>query len=344
MSRTIKLSDVAHHAGVSVPTVSRVLRGVPNVAPELKARVDQSVTILGYRPNRLAKSLREQRTNIIGYLSAGNTATFHNILAQGIQDAALERGYAVITGHGSSLEREIMYAQIFEGYHVDGLIVIPSSDSDPYLESLSRQMPIVEVDRTLGDFSRYAVLLDNRNAIAQAVDHLVQLGHSDIGLIYGDAPVSTEVERHAGFLESLAAHGLPINPGRLVSDVFSEAGGMRATTFLLTQDTPPTALIVTTNEMLAGAVQAIRLLGLRLPNDVSLIGMDDARWTRLMEPPLTVIVQPAYNMGYQAGQLLIQTLDDSAELPAGSRVHRLSAQLIVRSSTAPPQEVPTMAP
>lgn len=343
MSRTVKLSDVAHHAGVSVPTVSRVLRGVPNVAPELKAKVEHSASTLGYRPNRLAKSLREQRTNIIGYLTAGTTATFHNILAEGVQDAALERGYAVITGHGISVEREITYAQIFESYHVDGLIVVPTSDSDPYLESLAKHIPIVEVDRTLGSFSRHAVLLDNRGAIAQAVDHLVQLGHHDIGLIYGDAPVSTEVERRQGFLESLGAHGLPINPARLVSDVFSEDGGVRAATHLLTQDTPPTALITTTNEMLAGAVQAIRRLGLRLPHDVSLIGMDDTRWARLMDPPLTVIAQPAYNMGYQAGQLLIQTLDDSAERPADSRVHRLSAQLIVRSSTARPREVPLMA-
>ncbi|MFC4456372.1 LacI family DNA-binding transcriptional regulator [Deinococcus sonorensis] len=182
MSRTAKLSDVAHHAGVSVPTVSRVLRGVPNIAPELKARVQHSVTTLGYRPNRLAKSLREQRTNIIGYLSAGTVATFQNILAQGIQDAALEQGYAVITGRGSSVEREIMDAQVFEGSRVDGLIVVPSSDTDPDLESLSTSLPVIEVDRTIGSFSRHAVLLDNRGAIAQAVDHLVQLGHRDLGL------------------------------------------------------------------------------------------------------------------------------------------------------------------
>ncbi|MBB5378079.1 LacI family transcriptional regulator [Deinococcus metalli] len=338
----MKLSDVAHHAGVSVPTVSRVLRGVPNVAPELKAKVEHSVTVLGYRPNRLAKSLREQRTNIIGYLTAGTVATFHNILAQGIQDAAIEQGYAVITGHGSSVEREIMYAQIFEGYQVDGLIVVPSSDTDPYLEVVSGYLPVVEVDRTIGSFSCHAVLLDNRGAIGQAVDHLVELGHRNIGLIYGDAPVSTEVERREGFLERLAVHGLPVNPAHLASDVFSEDGGVRAATHLLTQKSPPTALITTTNEMLAGAVQAIRHLGLRLPHDVSLIGMDDTRWARLMDPPLTVIAQPAYDMGYKAGQLLIKALDDSAAHPAEPRVQRLSAQLIVRSSTAPPKEASPM--
>lgn len=342
MSRTIKLSDVAQHAGVSVPTVSRVLRGVPNVATELKERVLQSAGVLGYQPNRLAKSLREQRTGIIGYLSAGDIATFHHILAQGIQNAALDHNYAVVTGHGSTLEREITYAKIFRGYHVDGLVVIPSSNNDPYLEELAQNIPIVEVDRTFGAYSRHTVLLDNCAALAEAVDHLVELGHRHIGLIYGNAPVSTEVERKQGFLERMAHYGLSVRPELLISDEFAEEGGLRAANRLLDSDGPVSAAIVTTNEMLAGVVQAVRSRNLSIPYDISLIGMDDTRWVQMMEPALTVIAQPAYEMGYEAGRLLIQSIAHQDHDEITPRVRRLSARLIVRHSTAPPKEVAPM--
>jgi DNA-binding LacI/PurR family transcriptional regulator len=341
MSKTMKLSDVAQHAGVSVTTVSRVLRGASNVAPELKERIEHSVAHLGYQPNRLAKGLREQRTNIIGYLTAGTTASFHHILAQGIQNAALDSGYAVITGHATTLEREMTYAQIFESYHVDGLIVVPSSDSDPYLEALAQHIPLVEVDRTSGSYSRHTVLLDNHAALADAVDHLAHLGHRSIALIYGNAPVSTETERKEGFLDRMTQLGLPVHAAHLVSDEFSEAGGLRAAQALFSSGVACTALIVTTNEMLAGTVQAIRARGLSLPHDLSLIGMDDTRWARLMEPPLTVIAQPAYEMGYQAAELLIASLNQPQQETAPPRVRRLTAQLIVRSSTSSPNRVLT---
>ncbi|WP_040381776.1 LacI family DNA-binding transcriptional regulator [Deinococcus aquatilis] len=343
MSRTPKLSDVAQHAGVSVPTVSRVLREVRNVDPELKDRVLLSVKALGYQPNRLAKSLREQRTGIIGYLSAGDIATFHHILAQGIQNAALDHGYAVVTGHGSTLEREMMYAKIFSGYQVDGLVVIPSSTGDPYLEELAQQIPVVEVDRTFGAYSRHSVLLDNRSAVAGAVDHLVALGHRQIGLIYGNIPVSTEVERKEGFVDRMQHHGFPLRPEHLISDGFSEEGGVRAAHQLLQLGEPVTAVVVTTNEMLAGVVRAIRSLGLSIPRDLSLIGMDDTRWVQMMEPPLTVMAQPAYEMGYEAGRLLIRSIQDQDHEEAFPRVRRLPAQLIIRQSTAPPREVPSMS-
>nr|WP_170928577.1 LacI family DNA-binding transcriptional regulator [Deinococcus hopiensis] len=342
MPRSIKLSDVAQHAGVSVPTVSRVLRGVPNVAAELRERVQHSVKELGYQPNRLAKSLREHRTGIIGYLSAGNIATFHHILGQGIQNAALDHGYAVITGHGSTLEREMTYAKIFESYQVDGLIITPSSNSDPYIEELAQHIPTIEVDRTFGAYSRHTVLLDNYTALGDAVDHLTELGHHSIGLIYGNAPVSTEVERKQGFLERMAHHGLDVHPDWLISDEYSEEGGVRATHHLLDSGLHVSAVIVTTNEMLAGVVQALRSRNLSIPHDLSLIGMDDTRWARMMEPPLTVIAQPAYEMGYEACRLMIRSLEKAEFDDATPVVHRLPARLMVRSSTGPPKEVDLM--
>lgn len=336
MKKVSTLSDVAMRAGVSVSTASRVLNGLSTVDAQLRERVLAAVRELGYRPNQVARSLREQRTRIIAHVTAGITASFHATLAQGVQDAAFNRGYTMILGNtGVGLEGEIRYLQVFEGYKVDGMVVVPVSNMDPYLEQLSARIPIVEVDRSFGNYSKSAILLDNEGAMREAVEHLLALGHRRIGLIYGVEPVNTEIERKEGFVEALEQHGIAIDPRWLVRDHYTEEGGYRAGRMLLTSDARVSAVIVTTNEALAGLIRATRSLGLRIPDDLSVIGMDDARWTQLMEPPLTVIEQPAYDMGYEAANVLLDYLEYGKI--GEPRVRRMPARLILRKSTAMPR-------
>lgn len=264
------LTDVAQRAGVSTPTASRVLRGVSSVDQELKEKVLLAASELGYQPNRLARSLRERKTGIIGYMSAGSTAKFHTVLAQGIYDAGLENGYAVVTGMSNTADRQQSYGQIFAGFQVDGLIVVPTSQTDPAIERIAGHLPVVEVDRSASSFSRHRVLLDNQHAMEMAVDHLVELGHRHIALLYGLEQVSTEQERLEGYLRALRKHGLPRRNDLLLGDDFSEEGGMRATAKLLDSGLPVTAILTTTNEMLAGVVQVLRERGISVPEALSL--------------------------------------------------------------------------
>ncbi|MER3483002.1 MAG: LacI family transcriptional regulator [Meiothermus sp.] len=336
MRNIATLSDVASRAGVSLSTASRALNGLSTVDPELRERVLEAAKALRYRPNQVARSLREQRTRIIAHVTAGITASFHATLAQGVQDAAFNRGYTMILGNtGIGLDGEIRYLQVFEDYKVDGMVVVPVSNVDPYLERLSERLPIVEVDRSFGSYSKSTILLDNAGAILEATEHLVALGHRRIGLIYGIEPVNTEVERSEGFVKALQAHGLEPDPDWMVRDHYTEEGGFRAGRRLLGSSRGVTAVIVTTNEALAGLVRAARSLELTIPTDLSVIGMDDARWTQLMEPPLTVIEQPAYDMGYEAANVLLDYLEHGRI--RGPRVRRMPAKLILRKSTAVPK-------
>lgn len=336
MSKVATLTDVAARAGVSPSTASRALNGLNTVDPELRARVVEAARELGYRPNQVAKSLRQQKTRIIAHVTAGITASFHATLAQGVQDAAFNRGYTMILGNtGMGLDGEVRYLQVFEDYKVDGMVVVPVSNMDPYLEQLSTRIPIVEVDRTFGSYSKSAVLLDNEGAIREATEHLLALGHRRIGLIYGIEPVNTEIERKEGFVKSLEQHRIPIDPRWLVRDHYTEEGGYRAGRLLLSSEARVSAVIVTTNEALAGLVRAARSLELSIPGDISVIGMDDARWTQLMEPPLTVIEQPAYDMGYEAANILLDYLEYGKI--GEPRVRRMPARLILRRSTAVPK-------
>ncbi|MFC3862094.1 LacI family DNA-binding transcriptional regulator [Deinococcus antarcticus] len=330
----VTLTDVAQRAGVSTPTASRVLRGVATVDQQLKEKVLLAASELGYQPNRLARSLRERRTGIIGFLNVGSTAKFHTVLAQGIYDAGLENGYAVVTGMSDTTDRQQSYAQIFAGFQVDGIIVVPTSQSDPAIDRIAKHIPVVEVDRSASSVSRHSVLLDNQHAMEMAVDHLVELGHRHIALLYGVEQVNTELERVEGYLCALRKHGLPRREALMLGDDFSEAGGMRSTAKLLDSGVPVTAVLTTTNEMLAGAVQVLREREINVPEQLSLIGMDDTRWVRLMTPPVTVVEQPAYDMGKKAMELLLAAIDEKAgQHPAEIR---FAPRLIVRSSTSPP--------
>lgn len=331
---TSTLTDVARRAGVSVPTASRVMRGVDSVDHLLKEKVLQAASELGYQPNRLARSLRERKTYILGYMSAGSTAHFHTVLAEGVHDAGLKHGYAVVTGMSNTTERQQNYAQIFAGFQVDGLIVVPTTPHNPEINRIGAQLPIVEVDRSSSEVNRHAVLLDNRRAMQLAVDHLVDLGHTQIALLHGTLSVSTEKERYEGFRDALSQRGLEPVPELLVEDDFVEAGGKRAMNRLLDGSQPLTAVVTTTNEMLAGAVQVLRERQIDISEQLSIVGMDDTRWTRLITPPLTVIAQPAYEMGFQAVELLVAMIEGrSNQFPMEIRC---IPQLIHRASTGPP--------
>ena len=288
---------------------------------------------LGYLPNRVARGLRQQRTGILAHLTVGLRASFHARLAEGVQQTALDLGYSMILGTNFDKPRDVNYAKVFESYGVDGMVVVPGFPDDN-LSGLAQRLPIVEVDRTLGPLgSAHAVLLDNAGAMALAVEHLHSLGHERIALMAGDAPVSTELERRAGFSAALRALSLPAGP--VILGEYTEEGGRRASKRLFELLGEVSAVVVTTNEMLAGLVLATRERGLRLPDDLSVTGLDDARWTRLTQPRMTVVEQPAYEMGVMAVKLLVKVVQ-AGRLPATQRVHRMPGRLIVGGSTGPP--------
>ena len=225
------------------------------------------------------------------------------------------------------------------GHLPQGLIVVPTSGTREHLRTLP-ELPVVELDRASGSPSATTITVDNVGGALAATRHLLELGHRRIGMIVGQQDISTAVDRHRGFRSALESAGVAYHPELVLSGQHREDDGYRSARTLLSlpPGRRPSALFVGNNEMTAGAVLATRELGLHIPGDLSIVGFDDSRWAQTMSPPLTVIAQPAYELGTLACEHLIGLLGRPRPfLPAHVQ---LPTELVIRHSTGPPPDHP----
>ena len=329
----VSLSDVAERAGVSTATASRALSRPETVAAPTRLRVLDAARQLGYQPNVLARSLRQKETRTIGLIVADILNPFHALLAKGVQDTAEEHNYvAFLFNSDEQPDKEARALDTLRGHLPQGLLIVPTSGTRRHLRSLPN-LPVVELDRVSGHPHSTTVTVDNRGGARAATRHLTELGHRHIAMIVGEQSISTAVERQDGFLDAMREGGLTPRPDWLRPGHHREDDGYRAARALLTQPERPSALFVGNNEMTVGAVLAARELNLRLPEDLSIVGFDDSRWAQTLWPPLTVVAQPAYDLGALACRHLINLL--GTPRPAPLHV-QLPTELIVRRSTGPP--------
>jgi DNA-binding LacI/PurR family transcriptional regulator len=306
------------------------------VAPSTRNKVLRAVAELNYQPNQLARSLRNQHTTTIGLILADILNEFHAQVAQGVQDAAFTHGLTVmLSSTNEDARREAAFLGELQRHRFRGLIIVPTEHTARHLQNLLTT-PIVEVDRSSGVRGAHVVLAENREGGLSAVRHLVQLGHKRVATISGKPGVTTGAERLSGYHDGMAEAGLRVEPGWVVSvSQHDEAHGYDAAMRLLRLPGKrrPTAVFAFNNELTAGLLRAVKAVGMRVPDDISIVGFDDSRWARLMSPSLTVVTQPAYEMGYLAGERLVSLLD-RPNVPGS--VTRLPTSLIVRESTAAP--------
>jgi DNA-binding LacI/PurR family transcriptional regulator len=328
----IGLEDVARAAGVSLATASRALHRPTMVASATRERVQQAAQELGYRPNVLARSLRTRGSRTIGLIVTDILNPFHATLAKGVQDAAEQEGYTVLMFNSDEQPaKERRALETLHGHLPQGLIVVPTADTTQNLE-IVLGVPTVELDRASGRPDAHTVMSDSLSGARQAVTYLARLGHRRIGMIVGQLDVSSARERLQGYREALEQAGIPYQDELVLPGHHREADGRLAALRLLSKREPPTALFVGNNEMTVGAVLAARELGLEIPRDLSLIGFDDSRWAQTMSPALSVVAQPAYELGTVAcGQLLGLIAGD----PLPERHLRLPTRLVHRQSTLP---------
>lgn len=301
-----KIRDVARRAGVSPATVSRVLNGTGVVTADRADRVRAAATALGYQPYGPARALRWQRTRVWAAIVADVENPFFTSLVRGIEDVAQERGYRlVLCNSDEDLGKEAGYVEIAIAERMAGVVIAAASTTDSVLEPLREHgIPVVAVDRRLADASIDSVVIDNRLGAAQATEHLLARGARRIACITGPARISTATERLAGYQDALRRNGRRVELVRRAD--FKQEGGHRAARSLLALPDPPDALFVCNNLMTLGALHAIREAGLRVPEDVALVGFDEAPWTALTSPALSVVEQPAYEMGRAAALRLAE--------------------------------------
>ncbi|GIW33583.1 LacI family DNA-binding transcriptional regulator [Meiothermus sp.] len=332
----ISLDDVAKLAQVSPATVSRALSRPEMVAEATRERILQAARELGYQPNQLARSLRQRSSRTLGLIITDILNPFHATLAKGVQDAAEKHNYTVfLFNTDEDPEKEQRALNALRGHLPQGLLIVPTPKAKENLK-LVPKLPTVELDRSSGTPGVRTVMVDNIGGARTAVQHLIELGHRRIGMIVGRLDISTAVERLQGYREALTAAGISYCEKLVLPGNHREEDGRQAALTLLNlpPEERPTALFVGNNEMTVGAVLAVRELGLRIPQELSIVGFDDSRWAATMHPALTVVAQPTYELGFLACETLLSSL--SRGQPALPTSIRLDVSFIVRESTAPP--------
>ena len=310
-------------------TVSRALKQPNVVAPATLKRVLAVINRLGYTPNAQAIMLRTARTHVIVAMVPDFSNPFFAEVIRGIEQVAHEHGYSVLLGDTQhSKAREATYAQLISTRQADGIITLL-----PHLPTMaaSGYFPLVNACEYVLNSGVTSVLIDNAKAAQEATAYLLTLGHRRIAFLSG--PMSTQicVDRDAGHELALREAGLTRNSQLTVQGDFSIESGVRAVELLLDRKRRFTAIFCSNDEMAMGAMQAIKARGLRIPEDISVVGFDDIRYARYTDPPLTTVAQPKEALGREAMALLFEILQGGGG-PARKRV--LPTQLIVRASTA----------
>ena len=327
------LSDVAKKAGVSIATVSRVINNGSNVNEATRARVLKAIKELRYQPSRVAKRLRSKSasSNLIGVLIPDIQNPFYVDVFRGIEDVAYANNYAIIMCNFAQDEKkEKMYLDILQSESIDGLIAAPAHEKDNKVIKLVKDgLPIVCFDRDLIGVDVDVVLVNNRDGAFRAVDHLAKSGYNRIAHISGLAQIPSSQLRVQGYREALDANGLPYDPQLVKYGDSKHKSGVQLCEELLSLPNPPDAFFTGNNLITLGALETIHKRKLRIPEDIAIIGFDDMYWSISLNPPLTAVYQPAYEIGRRAGELMIQRIKDP-QRPTIQMM--LNAQLMIRSS------------
>lgn len=304
------MNDVAQQANVSKATVSHVINDTRFVEQETKDRVLEAISALDYQPNAAARSLTTRKTGIIGMVISDATNLFFSDMLMGVDDVVRSQNYGlVVCNTNEVLEYEEHYLNLLLGQRVDGIIAAATSQRWNALSAAQVQhTPVVFVDRTFDNQEGPFVGVDNFGGAKAGVQHLIEHGHREIGLLAGMLRLSTMIERVDGFRQALDDANLACNENWIATSEMSIDSGKESALALLSQTNRPTALFANNNLLCLGALLALRELGLSCPKDISLVSFDEHPWAAVSDPPMTVVRQPAREVGRNAAQHLFKLL------------------------------------
>ncbi len=332
---------MAEKAGVSVSTAARVLSGSGYASEETRRLVVEAAKDLGYVPNQIARSLRTRQTKLLGLLIGDVENLFYSVIAKNVEAVAKDAGYHVVLCNSDDdpdLERE--YLELLEGIQVDALIVTPTSKNRRNLNRLlEKGIVIVQVDRRVDGVSADAILVDNEAGAASAVSHLIDAGHTRIGIVTGELTVLTARHRLTGYERALKDHGIPVRKELIKTGSFHRDHAIEEASDLIRVRPAPTAVFAANNILAEASLVALEQEGLRVPRDVSLVAFDDVPWMTMVEPPVTTARQPIADMARGAAELALRRLRDGPEDAPSTMVFR--TQLVERGSVGPPREART---
>lgn len=327
------IQDIADAANVSIATVSRVLNKSGKVRQKTADRVLEVANEMNYRPDRVARRMRVKSSDslIIGLILTDIGNPFFSELSRGVEDIAYQHQHAImICNTDENPEKEKFYIDSLLSEKVSGLIIAPSKGNTAYLRKLKENgHPIVCVDRYPDNLIIDMVTIDNKKGAYLAVKRLTDLGHKRIGIINGIKGISTTEGRFAGYKKALKEADIPIAKDLVTFKNYKESGGRNAMREFLSLDEPPTAVFSTNNLMTLGCYEEMYEQGINIPGDIAIVGFDDMPWSVALNPPLTAIKQPGYELGLNATELLLKRLGNSER---NTMNIVLNPELIVRKS------------
>ena len=327
------MNEVAKRAGVSIATVSRVLNNSQSVNEETRLKIIKAIKELKYQPSRVAKRLRSKSgsSNLLGVLVPDIQNPFYVDVLRGIEDVAYKNNYAIIMcNFGQDEKKEAMYLNILESEAIDGLIAAPANENDHPLKKIVKNgLPVVCVDRGLKDMDVDIVWVNNEAGAYSAVEHLIRSGYRRIAHIAGLASIPSSILREAGYKKALSDNNIIYDNNLVKWGDSTYESGLNLAEQLLKMQPAPDALFTGNNLITLGALEAIHRKKLIIPSDIAIIGFDDMHWANSLNPPLSAVKQPAYEIGKRAVELLIQRISDPHR---ASIQMTLSTELMVRSS------------
>jgi DNA-binding LacI/PurR family transcriptional regulator len=334
-SKAPTLKDIAQQLGISISTVSRALRGMPEVNNETREAVMKLSREVDYEPNMLATSLLRRQSNLIGVV-VPNMDYFIATAVKGMDEAALEAGYTVVVCQSNeSYGREVANVQRLLQSHVDGFIVSLSSETqntDHFKRITKKDIPLIFFDRDCSDIEAPKILLDNYEGAFQAVKHLLEKGYKRIAYLGAKKNLSISNIREQGYRDAICEFGIEIEESLIIHGDFDQNYAYQTAIDLLkNSENRPDAFFTISDKLAVGAFIAIKELGLSIPQDVGLIGFNDEPIMSLLSPPVSSVFQPAFDMGKLAVKLFIEQVH-SEELTIPSPI-LLKPKLIVREST-----------
>ena len=331
MAKAPTIHDIARAANVSPSTVSRVLPGSTPVTPRRRAAVLAAIETLNFKPNLVARGLARGKSMAIGVLTQSMASLYYGELAQGINQGLQQQQYHPVYATGQwQVEEELAALNLLLERQVDGLIVLGGGLSDETLRSIAAQIPLIAVGRMIAGLEEHCIGIENYAGAYRATGYLIELGHRRIAHIAGILSHIDARERQTGYGQALQNAGLDVDQQLIVAGEFTEHSGLLATETLLTRGASFSAIFAANDQMAYGARLALYRRGLRVPDDISLIGFDDLVSSAYVTPPLTTVRHHMAGMGQAAAEGILRLLAGTAPALA-----QFPTELVIRESTLP---------
>lgn len=332
--RRVTLRDIAELTGFSINTVSRALNNKEEVHSDTRAKILATADKLGYRPNRLAKGLRSNKTGTIGVVVTDVANPFFSALVKGIAKAARDLDYSIIlqdSDEDYAGEEEAI--QVLLAEQVDGILITPVQSQQQTVERLTAaHFPFVLVGRYFHDLDTNYVVPDDYQGGFIATEHLLQQGYERIAMVNGPLHISSARERLEGFSDALNQYHVPIDESLVATGALTVEEGINLSRSILKRVPRPSAIVCYSDFVAFGVMQAIREIGLSIPEDIAVVGFDDVRMASCLQVPLTTVRSPKEELGRQAMQLLVRMLKDNHNV-AETDKRKLDVALVVRESS-----------